>query len=83
MPVVTGVSVILMWDPPDVGTGVIISYNLSCSVGDNEVLRALLKPRQEFLLEELTPDTSYECSLAGATSGGEGPSATISFDTEG
>lgn len=83
MALVTRVSVNLTWTPPDVGTGILVSYDLRCSVLGNEVLRALLKPRLDFILEELLPATSYVCSISGATSGGDGPSAIVTFTTEG
>ena len=65
------------------GTGILLSYTLSCSVEDAEVLRVQLKPVQEFFLEELSPSTTYTCSLFGSTSGGDGPSANFTFNTEG
>ena len=80
---VTGLSVQITWEDAPVGTGVLVSYTLFCSVIDDEVLRAVLKPIQEFSLEELNPSTSYVCGLFGSTSGGDGPSASFSFTTEG
>ena len=80
---VTGVNVRITWEDAPVGTGVLLSYTLFCSVGNEEVLRATLKPVQEFILEELNPSTNYVCGLFGSTSGGDGPSAVFNFNTEG
>ena len=80
---VTGLSVQITWEDAPVGTGVLLSYTLFCSVSGDEVLRVILKPVQEFTLEELDPSTSYVCGLFGSTSGGAGPSASFIFTTEG
>ena len=80
---VEGVNVSLLWDHAPVVNGIILSYTLVCNVEGEEPLRVVLKPIQEFLLEELTPSTTYTCSMFGSTSGGDGPSINFNFDTEG
>ena len=79
---VIGVAANLTWAPPP-NTGTIVSYTIFCSVGGVEEFRAVLKPVLQFLFEELRPATTYACGIYGATSGGDGPSAIISFATEG
>lgn len=80
---VAGVNVNISWEHAPVGNGILLSYNLTCSVDGEEVLRAQLKPVQGFTLEELSPSTTYSCSMYGSTSGGDGPSATFTFTTDG
>ena len=60
-----------------------MSYTLFCSVDGVEVFRALLKPVQTFIVEELYSATSYACEIFGTTSGGDGPTAIISLITDG
>lgn len=72
-----------MWDHAPVINSIILSYTLACNVGGEEALRVVLKPIQDFLLEELTPSTTYTCSMFGSTSGGDGPSANFEFTTDG
>ena len=80
---VTGVAVTLTWSPPPETPG-LLSYTLSCSVDGAEALTVVLKSSlQEFTLEELLPATSYVCSFFASTSGGDGPTALHTFDTEG
>lgn len=62
---------------------IILSYTLTCNVEGDEALRVVLKPIQEFLLEELNSSTTYTCSMFGSTSGGDGPSANFDFITDG
>ena len=80
---VEGLNAQITWEDAPVGTSILLSYTIFCSVRGEEVLRAKLKPTLEFTLEELNPSTSYSCSLFGSTSGGDGPSADFDFMTEG
>ena len=78
----TGVAVNLTWNPPP-NTPALLSYTLFCSINTIEVVSAVLKATQAFTLEELRPGTLYSCSLLASTSGGDGPNALFSFNTEG
>ena len=79
---VTGVAATLTWNPPPDTVG-LLSYTLSCWVDGTELVRVVVKPIQEFTLEELIPATSYACTLLASTSGGNGPSAPFIIATEG
>ena len=80
---VTRVAVSLEWNPPPDTTGVITSYTLFCSIDGEEVLRVRMKTVQFFTLEELNTATLYSCGMLASTSGGDGPPAVFSFETEG
>lgn len=78
--VASGTSVTFTWGPPLVDQ-VIVSYFLSCNSGTIEVeIQAI----NSLTLYDLSPETTFTCTLAGASSGGYGPaSPSINVTTGG
>lgn len=78
--VASGTSVTFTWSPPVVDQ-VIVSYFLSCNFG---AIVVEIQPINSLTLYDLPPETTFMCTLAGASSGGYGPaSPSINVTTGG
>ena len=68
-----GLGITFSWDPPAEEL-LLDSYNLSC-MADNgsQPIVVQLNPVETFTLAELSPATTYTCTIAAATTGGDGP----------
>lgn len=81
-----GTVLFLEWAPPTENrrNGVIVSYNLSCSINSNQVFELSLKATvEEIYLGIYRHESTYSCDISAATSAGNGPTATVSVMTGG
>lgn len=74
------------WDPPaeDQHNGEIVSYFISCSIGDEVELELnLTADVEEITVGVYKADSTYTCEIYAATSAGGGPTATRTVTTGG
>lgn len=82
--VADGVGITFTWAPPP-GDQLIDSYNLNCMPGDGSTqIQVQLNPILSFTLAELSPSTTYTCTILASTTGGTSPeSLPIQITTAG
>ena len=82
--IANGLGITFTWAPPPGGL-LIDSYTISCTSSDgSESFQLLLNPVLTFTVVELTPITTYSCTIFASTTGGPGPeSLAMDITTEG
>ena len=73
----------LSWDPPeeDKWNGEITGYQVEWSSAASSNVETVLGGTTSITIENLTPFTSYECSLSASNVAGNGPKAYITGTT--
>ena len=76
-------NVALAWTLPEESgrNGVIISHTVMCSESNGDLISTLSTTNFTVTLEDLSPHTSYNCSVYAFTSIGSGPATTVNFTT--
>ena len=77
---------LLEWIPPSESerNGAIISYTLSCAVDDKDIFVQTVKATlREFCWGVYKREAAYTCEIYASTAVGGGPTASVTFTTEG
>lgn len=76
-------NVTLSWDlPVESGrNGIIVSYSIACSDAESNPIISDEVTETTFTVEGLQPYSQYNCAVTASTDVGEGPPATLTFNT--
>lgn len=73
----------LIWNPPpeDSRNGNIVRYTLSCTDASNSPVATYVGNESSITVTNLTPDSTYTCSITASTNAGESSPGVYNFTT--